>query len=341
MVKPALPKNASAKTSKSGKSKKSGKPKNRSKPTSHHDTQSRKFAKLAKKATFVGIDLAWSERNPSGCAVIRNSRLVAYSGLLGSNQEILAFIRTHLADECPAVIGIDAPLRVPNETGSRLCDRALSAEWRRFDAGALPANRRLFARMNPNRVNLGAENPTRVVSSPESDNEEGPLKAEGDIENPVRGEVLVSLLTDRLRVSESAQIPQRTDDRIICEIYPHPAHVSLFGLGKTLKYKSRSKRSYEDRWPEFERYQQYLRSLRNAEPELKRTKALLAKTDVRKMRGKALKQYEDTLDAITCAYVAYYLWYHGPNFARTYGTLADGHIIVPLTEYALAQLGDG
>ena len=66
-------------------------------------------------------------------------------------------------------------------------------------------------------------------------------------------------------------------------------------------------------------------------PKLKRTKALLTETDVRQFRGKALKQYEDTLDAITCAYVVYYLWTHGPNFARTYGTLADGHIIVPIT----------
>ena len=96
-------------------------------------------------ATFIGIDLAWSHRNPSGGAVIRDGLLLASTGELGSDDEIVAFVKQWLPDGAPAVVAVDAPLRVPNLTGSRACDRELSAEWRRFEAGALPANRRLLA----------------------------------------------------------------------------------------------------------------------------------------------------------------------------------------------------
>ncbi len=343
-------------SSSSGSSAKKRNSKSRSK-------KKKRLNELKRKATFIGIDLAWSPRNRTGCAIIQNERLVAYSGVLGTNQEIVAFIRSHLEDECPAVIGIDAPLRVPNKSGSRPCDKALSADWRRFEAGALPANRSLFARMNPIPHPEPANDEARKnVLSNEDDRDKGSGKGRGkghskgdrkgrgkdrdsqdndggkSLHNPVRGEVLVALLTERLRFSESALIPRRTNDRLVCEIYPHPAHVSLFGLEKTLKYKSRSGRKNEDRWPEFERYQEHLRSLRHAKPQLKRTKALLTQTDVRQFRGKALKEYEDTLDAITCAYVVYYLWTHGPDRARTYGTLADGHIIVPITEEVSTRL---
>ncbi len=251
------------------------------------------------KPLFVGIDLAWSDRNPTGCAVIRDERLMAHTADLGSNDDILHFIGTHLPIDSSAVIGIDAPLRVPNANGTRRCDRELSAEWRRFQAGALPANRHLLARGEP---------------------------------ATVRGEVLVALLVQRLRFSETVPIPRKAQDRIVCEIFPHPAHISLFGLDITLKYKARGKRSYESRWAEFARYQQLLRKLRKANPALKGTRKLLTKIDVRGLRGKALKAYEDTLDAITYAYVANYLWQHGPRRALVYGNVVEGHIVVPITK---------
>jgi predicted RNase H-like nuclease len=47
------------------------------------------------------------------------------------------------------------------------------------------------------------------------------------------------------------------------------------------------------------------------------------------VKGSQLKALEDRLDAVTCAYVASYLWRHGEAGAWLYGTVADGHIIVP------------
>ena len=249
------------------------------------------MAKKHPSPVFIGIDLAWKSSNPSGGAVIGEGRLVEYTGQLGNNGEIVAFIARHIPQEGGAVVAVDAPLRVPNQTGSRACDAALSAAWRQFHAGALPANRARLA-------------------------EEG----------VVRGEALVAELVQRLRFAEAAAIPRHTAARLVCEIFPHPAHVSLFGLERILKYK---RGSVEQRRTELARYQSLLRGLRKAKPPLKGTKRLLTGVDTATLRGRALKEYEDTLDAITCAYVASYLWEYGPKAAVTYGTLAQGSIVVP------------
>jgi predicted RNase H-like nuclease len=53
------------------------------------------------------------------------------------------------------------------------------------------------------------------------------------------------------------------------------------------------------------------------------------KTDVRALRGKALKRYEDLLDAVFCAYIAFYYWYE-PETCMVIGDLDDGYIVTPV-----------
>lgn len=242
----------------------------------------------------IGLDLAWRPSNRTGAAILRDNVLVAYTGNLGSNDNIFAFVAPYLQDDSPMVIGVDAPLRVPNETGRRACDQALTAEWRRFEAGALPGNRRLLA-----------------------------------FAGEVRGEAIVAHFTQVHGFIESAPIPQQGQGRYLCEIFPHPAHVHFFHLPKTLKYKARPGRTHEQRLTEFARYQQLLATLAQATPPLLGATELLA-TDLTNLRGQALKAHEDTLDAVTCAYTAAYLWYRGPAFTRVYGSIAEGHILTPL-----------
>ncbi len=253
------------------------------------------MAKKRGKPSFIGIDLAWSERNPSGAAVIREGRLVAHTGVLRRTAEIVDFVGAHLSRRNGSIVAVDAPLRVPNETGSRACDRALTAEWRRYHAGAYPANRKLLAR-----------------------------------DGVVRGEALTTALMERFKFIEADVIPRRTKARLVCEVYPHPALVSLFGLDSILRYKRGRGRRYEERWPEYERYRSLLRGLRKTDPPLRRTRRFLKKAEVTGMRGAALQEYEDALDAVTCAYVASYLWRHGPGAVKRYGSLEEGHILVPV-----------
>ena len=252
------------------------------------------MAKKRGKPSFIGIDLAWSDKNPSGVAAIRDGRLVASSGGLSTMSEILDFVGDHLSRRNGSIVAVDAPLRVPNETGIRPCDRALSADWRRFQAGAYPANRKLLER-----------------------------------DGVVRGEALTAALSERFKFYESDVIPRRTKARLVCEVYPHPALVSLFGLDRILKYKRGRGRSFEERWSELDRYRKLLRKLRKADPRLRRTRRLLKSTEVYGLRGAALQAYEDALDAVTCAYIASYLWKHGPRAVSRYGSLEEGHILVP------------
>lgn len=242
---------------------------------------------------FIGLDLAWSDRNRTGGAVICDGVLVTANGLLTDDDAIEAFIASHLSEGAPAVIGVDAPLRVPNPSGRRRADHEVSLAWGKFDAGAYPANRELLAR-----------------------------------NGSVRGEALVTRLHSRFGCVETAPIPQQGTGRYICEVFPHPAHVILFGLSRTLKYKRKRGRTPESVAAEFARYQQYLAALCDADPPLAGLDTFTSITAGR-LRGQQLQQLEETLDAITCAYVVYYAWHHGPAHQRVYGSVAEGHILTP------------
>ena len=102
----------------------------------------------------------------------------------------------------------------------------------------------------------------------------------------------------------------------------------LFGLERTLKYKRKPGRSRQAIDAEFARYQAYLVDLQGAEPPLHGQESLV-RIDASARRGKGLRELEETLDAVTCAYVAWYAWWHGPASQRVYGSVESGHILVP------------
>ncbi len=213
---------------------------------------------------------------------------------LGDDDSILAWLDTWDAAEGQdgLIVGIDAPLLVPNQTGRRPCEAELGRRFARFQAGAHPANRTLFR-------------------------------------GYVRGEDLVGRLAERAIVhSPYLDTPQETGHRQVMEVFPHPAHVILFGLTRTLKYKAKPGRSYELRWAVFAEYGRLLRGLQAQDPPL----ALppdWPPSDVTGVTGGPLKRLEDSLDALTCAYIAYYYWWHGQTGGEVIGDLAQGYIVVP------------
>jgi predicted RNase H-like nuclease len=50
---------------------------------------------------------------------------------------------------------------------------------------------------------------------------------------------------------------------------------------------------------------------------------------VDRVKGLALKRYEDTLDALFCAYLAWHCWRWGKARNECFGDLAHGYIVVP------------
>ena len=98
---------------------------------------------------LIGLDLAWSSANPSAAVVLawdgRCARPSLWANRLFSDAEILQFLEK-AAPAGPALLAVDAPLLVPNESGTRPCDRELSRFYRKAKAMAYPANRRRVTR---------------------------------------------------------------------------------------------------------------------------------------------------------------------------------------------------
>ena len=251
---------------------------------------------------FFGLDLAWGRRNTSGGCVLQweglgPAEVVDVSEALGDDDAILTWIDhwDNAAGRQDLLIGVDAPLWVPNETGKRPCETELGRRFTRSHAGAHPANRRIFG---------------------------------GD----VRGERLVPHLAARGIAHDpllaSSQVPGA---RQLLEVFPHPAHVVLFGLSRTLKYKAKPGRDYPSRWTAFNDYARYLRLLTTHElpdPPL-RLPGDWPRSEAAGLTGAALKRYEDGLDALTCAYIVFWYWWHGPAGAEVIGDMETGYIVVP------------
>lgn len=87
---------------------------------------------------YVGVDLAWGERNPTGVAVLDERGALCHVAAAGGDDDIVAQLRPWVEGDC--VVAVDAPLVVTNRSGNRPCEAALNRDFRRFDAGTHPAN---------------------------------------------------------------------------------------------------------------------------------------------------------------------------------------------------------
>lgn len=250
----------------------------------------------------IGVDLAWSPRNTSGVFALQvediEAREVRWHHALADDDEILAFI-AEAAGQGPALVAIDAPIRVPNQRGARPCDREITRVFGRFQAGAHPASRRTLERY-------------------------GGLRAER----------LAERIVWELGFAHDPHIPHQAATRQLVEVYPHPGMVALFGLELTLKYK---RGPVDQRRAELEHLQRHLLALADAMPILRVGNGWCR--DIAGLRGRRLKRYEDLLDSLFCAYTAAYCWYHGSLYYEVFGTVADGHILVPVPPHQRSRLG--
>ena len=257
----------------------------------------------------IGIDLAWSPRHRSGGAVVAaDGHVVEATAALRSDDDIVAFVARAVPADQPGLVAVDAPLAVPNEEGTRPCDRQVAAVFGSFQAAPYPANRRILLRY-------------------------GGLRAES-----IRKQL------QALGFRFDPNIARQTPSRQVFEVFPHPAAVSLFGLEQTLKYKTRPGRGYPLRWQELERLRCHLASLALTEPPL-HLPLTVARMPIQGKRGQALKEAEDLLDALLCAYTALYAWYHGPGGYVVYGPSTSGpsdeqgHILIPMTPHMWERIG--
>ncbi len=213
---------------------------------------------------------------------------------LGDDDAILSWLARWDAEAGAdgLLLGVDAPLLVPNEMGKRPCETEIGRRFARFQAGAHPANRQLF----------------------------------GD---DVRGERLVARLAGRGIVHDPYLIqPRQAGLRQVMEVFPHPAHIVLFGLTRTLKYKAKPGRDYPSRWAAMNAYSKHLRDLTRHDPPLALTPDW-PPADVSGLIGGEFKRLEDGIDALTCAYIVYWYWWHGAAGGEVIGDTKDGYIVIP------------
>jgi len=207
-----------------------------------------------------------------------------------SDNEIISTIKQKVGEK-PALVAIDAPLIVRNKTGTRPAEKMLNTLFRKYNACAYPVNKKILNKTGS------------------------------------RGEK-ISRLLQNLGFEHNPHIKRFERKRKFFEVFSHSSMIVLFRLKSVLKYKPKCKRSYETRWKEFEKYQRYLEALRNSKPPLILPKSV-TKVKVWGMKGKKLKNYENILDAILCAYTAYYCWHH-PERCAIFGNPEEGCILSPV-----------
>jgi predicted RNase H-like nuclease len=123
--------------------------------------------------------------------------------------------------------------------------------------------------------------------------------------------------------------PRPLTERRAIEVYPHPASVALFGLGRTLKYK---RGSVGQRRRELLRLTDLIDGLGAATPPLgldpNPAWAELRNKVAAATRPVDLDRAEDPVDAVLCAYIALYAT-RRPRDVTTYGDFASGYIVTP------------
>ena len=87
---------------------------------------------------FAGVDLAWAGRNPTGVAVVDADGVLVRVCAVRDDVDVLAALHPYVQGDC--VVGFDAPLVVTNPTGQRPAEAALNRDFRKYEAGAHPAN---------------------------------------------------------------------------------------------------------------------------------------------------------------------------------------------------------
>ena len=130
--------------------------------------------------------------------------------------------------------------------------------------------------------------------------------------------------------------PRSGRARRAVEVYPHPATIALFELGRTLKYKHKTGRDLDLLRSELLTLMGLLEGLADADPPLDLAGDEAGGTGWHALRRQVesatrkseLRVVEDQVDAVVCAYVAMFASRH-PEATTTYGDLETGYIITP------------
>jgi predicted RNase H-like nuclease len=237
---------------------------------------------------FAGVDLAWAGRNPTGVAVVDAFGRLVHLGAVRDDAAVLAALSPYVQGDCLAAF--DAPLVVTNHTGQRPAETALNRDFRRFEAGAHPANttKPEFAD-----VPRGA----RLARALGLDMDPRSSATRRAIEvYPHPATVVLFRLARTLKYKAK---PGRHLDQLRSELL-----LLMDGIEKLTHAAVPLRVARHDDW------------------------AQLRRQVVTAQRKSDLRRAEDPVDAVVCAYVALYAQ-HCPAGVTIYGDFATGYIVTP------------
>ncbi len=161
---------------------------------------------------FIGIDLAWTYKNETGLCIIDDEGAVEYfESAVYSDDDIVEIIKRHCGDD-KMYIGIDAPLIVNNEKGSRAAERAfMRYKIHGHHLSLFVASRGFLLR------NFGV----------------------------IRGEVLMNKIMDAIPSVKSSSTFDN-EHSVIVETFPSGICLGLFPELHPVKYKVKNKIPYEE-----------------------------------------------------------------------------------------------
>ena len=242
---------------------------------------------------LIGIDLAWSKRNGTGCVELvwdGDELVLSDVKLCSSIDEIVEWIDPGKGDW---VVAVDAPLVVLNESGQREADRMATKHYGKLGAGAYPANKGLLG----------------------EDHRGGKLLRKLKLKSPAA-----------TLVEQAAHLD---DGPLIFETYPHIVMVELFPLARTIKYKKG--RVAQRRSGQQELAEEIRAHLCSdaANPRLRIDDQLrdLLREPAPILKGRELKKREDKLDGLICAYNA--AWLDAGRPLQGLGEVGSGVMITP------------
>ena len=237
---------------------------------------------------FAGVDLAWAGRNPTGVAVVDADGDLMQLGAVREDDAVLAALSPYVRGDC--LVAFDAPLVVTNRSGQRPAEAALNRDFRRFEAGAHPANttKPEFAD-----VPRGA----RLARAMGLDMDPRSSAARRAIEvYPHPATVVLFRLARTLKYKAK---PGRDVARLRSELL-----LLMDGIEKLAHAAVPMRVASHDGWAELRR--QVATAQRKSE----------------------LRRAKDPVDAVVCAYVALYAQ-RCPAGITIYGDFATGYIVTP------------
>lgn len=132
-------------------------------------------------------------------------------------------------------------------------------------------------------------------------------------------------LANRLGLGIDPAAPRR--EHVAIEVYPHPAMVGLFELGRTLKYK-RKKQGFTAQHAETVRLLDLMEGLEALRLRSSVDWARMRDAVEKSATAGSLGKVEDEIDAIFCAHLAW-LWAQRSPLLRVYGDVDLGYIVAP------------